>query len=44
MSKIINPTDKASLWELIGFPLGFIAGVTASVVITIIIKGKECLA
>ena len=43
MSKIINSTNKASLWKPTGFTVGFIVGIIISMIITVIIKGKECL-
>lgn len=40
----INPIEKASLWEIIGFPLGFCVGIICSITITLIIKGSRCIA
>ena len=42
--KFINKTEDATLWELIGFPIGFIAGLLCFAIVTIILKGWSCLA
>lgn len=42
--KVINKTEDASLWELIAVPFGVILGIGISVIITLIMKGRECLA
>jgi len=44
MNKIINETSEASLWELIGFPVGIMVGIIISIIIISIIKGWECVA
>jgi len=36
--------EDATLWELIGFPIGFIAGLLCFAIVTIILKGWSCLA
>ena len=42
--RFISKTGDATLWEIIGFPLGFIIGIVCSVIITVIIKGWSCVA
>ncbi len=42
--KFANDVKDATLWEIIGFPIGFSVGILVSIFITWIIKGGGCIA